>query len=130
MHRALPHLAYHFPTMPRLNHLHLHVRSIARARDFYARYFGLHDHVMHGDILFMRDAQDGLDLALAPAPTLDPFPAWFHFGFRLADPDAVAALHAQLDADGVETTPLQRDDDFVVFRCRDPDGYQLEVYWE
>jgi len=116
--------------MARLNHLHLHVRSIERAREFYARYFGLHDHVRHGDILFMRDADDGLDLALAPATSLDPFPDWFHFGFRLGRPAAVAALHAQLSADGVTTSELTELPDFVVFRCRDPDGYQLEVYWE
>jgi catechol 2,3-dioxygenase-like lactoylglutathione lyase family enzyme len=116
--------------MPRINHLHLHVRSVERSRAFYEKYFGLRDHVMHGDILFMRDADDGLDLALAPASTLDPFPEWFHFGFRLEAADAVAAMHARLRADAVETTELQRFDDFVVFRCHDPDGYQLEVYWE
>jgi hypothetical protein len=64
-------------------------------RAFYEKYFGLRDHVMHGDILFMRDADDGLDLALAPASTLDPFPEWFHFGFRLEAPDAVASMHAR-----------------------------------
>src|SRR5215813_6095427 len=116
--------------MARINHLHLHVRSIDRARDFYARYFGLRDHVWHDDILFMRDADDGLDLALAPATALDAFPDWFHFGFRFERPDAVAALRARLTSDGVETTELTELPDFVVFRCRDPDGYQLEVYWE
>ena len=116
--------------MARLNHLHLHVRSITRARDFYARYFGLRDHVWHGEILFMRDAEDGLDLALAPAADLDTFPEWFHFGFRFERPDEVASLHARLRADGVETSELDNFGDFVVFRCRDPDGHQLEVYWE
>jgi hypothetical protein len=57
-----------------LNHLHLHVRSVEHARAFYANYFGLHDHVMHGDILFMHDSKNGLDLALAPTEALDAFP--------------------------------------------------------
>ena len=116
--------------MPRLNHLHLHVRSVERARAFYANYFGLRDHVSHGDVLFMRDANDGLDLALAPAETLDAFPPWFHFGFRLEHPEAVRALHELMTRDGVETTALEQLPDFVVFRCRDPDSYQIEVYWE
>ena len=116
--------------MPRINHLHLHVRSVDRARAFYTDYFGLHDHVWHGEILFMRDANDGLDLALAPAETLDAFPPWFHFGFRLDAPDDVRALHARMTRDGVESTALEQLPDFVVFRCRDPDGYQIEVYWE
>jgi catechol 2,3-dioxygenase-like lactoylglutathione lyase family enzyme len=116
--------------MSRLNHLHLHVRSVERARAFYMNYFGLRDHVWHGEMLFMRDADDGLDLALAPAETLDAFPPWFHFGFRLGRPDDVRELHRRLEQDGVEPSPLEQFPDFVVFRCRDPDGHQVEVYWE
>ncbi len=116
--------------MPRLNHLHLHVSSVARARAFYMNYFGLRDHVWHDDILFMRDTSAGLDLALAPAESLDAFPAWFHFGFRLEHADDVRALHERLLNDGIETSPLTQLPDFVVFRCHDPDGYQIEVYWE
>jgi catechol 2,3-dioxygenase-like lactoylglutathione lyase family enzyme len=116
--------------MARLNHLHLHVRSVERARAFYANYFGLRDHVSHGEILFMRDASDGLDLALAPAETLDPFPPWFHFGFRLDSADQVRAMHERMTRDGVESTALDQFPDFVVFRCHDPDGHQIEVYWE
>jgi hypothetical protein len=26
--------------------------------------------------------------------------------------------------------PISRGDDFVSFRCLDPDGYDIEVYWE
>lgn len=116
--------------MARLNHLHLHVRSVERARAFYTNYFGLRDHVSHGEILFMRDAGDGLDLALAPAETLDAFPSWFHFGFRLDSPDQVRAMHEQMTGDGIESTALEQFPDFVTFRCRDPDGHQIEVYWE
>ena len=46
------------------------------------------------------------------------------------DPDEVRALHERMTRDGVETTALEQLPDFVVFRCRDPDGYQIEVYWE
>ncbi len=64
------------------------------------------------------------------AETLDAFPPWFHFGFRLDRPDEVRALYERMTRDGVESTALEQFPDFVVFRCRDPDGYQLEVYWE
>ena len=67
--------------MPRINHLHLHVRSVERSRAFYEKYFGLREHVMHGDILFMRDADDGLDLALAPAANTRPVPGMVPFRF-------------------------------------------------
>src|SRR5579864_4228880 len=113
-----------------INHLHLKVRSVAPARAFYARFFGLADHVWHGEMLFMRD-EAGLDLALAPAEAPEPLPEWFHFGFRLGDAAAVKALHAQMTAAGVSiTAPLTVEGDFSFFRCEDPDGHSIEVYFE
>jgi catechol 2,3-dioxygenase-like lactoylglutathione lyase family enzyme len=114
----------------RLNHLHLHVASAPRAAEFYKRHFGMRELVWHGDILFLRD-DAGMDLALAPADEPHAMPPWFHFGFRLADHDAVARLHGQMAAAGVTiTAPLRREDDFSFFRCADPDGYGIEVYYE
>jgi catechol 2,3-dioxygenase-like lactoylglutathione lyase family enzyme len=113
-----------------LNHLHLKVRSVERSKLFYSRHFGLAEHVWHGDMVFMRDGS-GMDLALAPSAEPAQMPAWFHFGFRLETVDAVEALHARLVADGVPIRePLTHEDDVVSFRCADPDGYQVEVYWE
>ena len=112
-----------------LNHLHLKVRSVARSKAFYERHFGLREHVWHDDVLFMRDGS-GLDLALAPAPEPDRMPGWFHFGFRLSSAAAVKALHAQLSAAGVPIVEPLSADAVVSFRCADPDGYSVEVYWE
>ena len=113
-----------------LNHLHLHARDVAASRRFYETYLGFRERVRHGAILFLTN-EDAFDLALAPATEIEPFPAWFHFGFRLATPDAVRALHRRMQADGV---PLPRelvdDADLVSFRCADPDGYGIEIYWE
>lgn len=115
----------------RLNHLHLHVSSVARSREFYARFFGLRDHVTHGEILFMRDADEGMDLALAPAESVEPLPYWFHFGFRLPNAEQVCQLHEQMQTEGVKILqPLEELEGFVFFRCADPDGYAIEVYWE
>lgn len=113
-----------------LNHLHLHVSNVARSRDFYERFFGLRDHVMYGDILFMTD-EGRFDLALAPAQHIEPFPGWFHFGFRLPDAEHVRRLHADMTASNVPIVQdLEDQDDLVSFRCQDPDGYTIEVYWE
>ena len=112
-----------------LNHLHLHVASVDKAAAFYARCFGLREHVWHENVLFMRD-DAGMDLALAPGEPGE-LPAWFHIGFRLESPEAVRALHARLAADGVAIgAPLTEEGDFIWFRCADPDGHQIEVYWE
>ena len=113
-----------------VNHLHLHVRDIEQSEAFYARWFGFERHVTHGEILFLRDA-GGLDLALAPDPEPAALPPWFHFGFRLPSGDAVRALRAEmLDAEVVMATELFDYEDLVSFRCRDPDGYAIEIYWE
>lgn len=118
--------------MAALNHLHLRVRDVSVARAFYAQHFGLRDHVWHGDVLFMRD-DAGMDLALAPSATHDAFPPWFHFGFRLSDAASVEALYLAMTAAGVDIrSALEREeaDGFTFFRCADPDGHQIEVYWE
>jgi len=71
-----------------------------------------------------------MDLALAPGDR-DAFPAWFHFGFRPEGKAQVRALHhAALDAGAPILEPLTEEDDFIFFRCADPDGYAIEVYWE
>jgi catechol-2,3-dioxygenase len=113
-----------------INHIHLKVASVERSRGFYEQFFGLRASATHGDILFMRDAA-GMDLALAPSAAPEPLPDWFHFGFRLEDADAVVRLYRALADAGVPMKqPLEQHDDFTAFRCRDPDGYGIEVYWE
>jgi catechol 2,3-dioxygenase-like lactoylglutathione lyase family enzyme len=112
-----------------INHLHLHVADVPRAAAFYARAFGLTEHVWRDDILFLRD-DAGMDLALAPGAPGE-LPSWFHFGFRLDSAEAVRALHARLKGEGVPIrAPLSEEPGFVWFRCQDPDGHGIEVYWE
>jgi catechol 2,3-dioxygenase-like lactoylglutathione lyase family enzyme len=113
-----------------LNHIHLHVASVKRAVAFYAGHFGMRELVWHGDMVFMRDSA-GMDLALAPADKIEPFPEWFHIGFRLESHDAVESLYRRAQSEGVPIkAPLTVDGDFSFFRCADPDGYQIEVYYE
>lgn len=109
-----------------LNHLHLHAKSIAKTRKFYETYFGFRELTWHGGILFLRN-RDGFDLAIAPSRKREPLPAWFHFGFRLPDAASVRRLHRKL---GRRAAPLGEEPGFVWFRCSDPDGHSIEVYWE
>ncbi|MEM9492065.1 MAG: VOC family protein [Myxococcota bacterium] len=113
-----------------LNHLHLRVRDVAVARRFYSEYFDMREHAQHGDVLFMTD-DARCDLALAPAEQVEALPAWFHFGFRLDDPDRVRALYARMSTAGVTIVcELEDEPAQVSFRCADPDGYTIEIYWE
>ena len=112
------------------NHLHLHVRDVAKSRQFYVAWFGFREHVRHGELLFLRNAE-GFDLALMPDPDPARLPDWFHFGFRLDAPEAVRELYRRMKSGGVPLRrELHQDPDLVSFRCEDPDGYAVEVYWE
>ena len=57
-------------------------------------------------------------------------PAFLHAGFKAAEPADVRALMERMEADGV--TIVERNDEtaYVAFKCLDPDGHRIEVYWE
>jgi catechol-2,3-dioxygenase len=113
-----------------ISHLHLHVRDRPRATDFYRHWFGLEVRREDDDITFMSGGRDFL-LALMHDDDPAPPPAWFHFGIRLP---SAAALHDLLDrmqaAKVPIAKPLYEDATFASFRCRDPDGYAIELYWD
>ena len=73
---------------------------------------------------------DGFDLALHPVGQAGPSPAFLHAGFRAAEPTDVRALMERMEADGI--TIVERNDEAacVAFKCLDPDGHRIEVYWE
>jgi catechol-2,3-dioxygenase len=132
-------IAARFATDPReramlesmqLNHLNLQVNDITRARHFYEIYFGFAagEAVWHEDVLFLRNAQ-GFDLALAPSGDR-PAAGGFHFGFHLADRTAVRELRLRLLADSIPVFDEWDEPGYVGFKCADPDGHAVEVYWE
>ncbi len=45
-------------------------------------------------------------------------------------PDAVRAKHDALAAGGVAITrPMKNEPAITSFRCADPNGYSIEIYW-
>jgi catechol 2,3-dioxygenase-like lactoylglutathione lyase family enzyme len=58
-------------------------------------------------------------------------PPWFHFGLRLDSAQRVRAMLADMQAEGVTIVKsIYEDDEFASFRCADPDGHPIEIYWE
>lgn len=115
-----------------LRHLGLPVLDSEHSLRFYATYFGFDaaTATRYPDgTTIVRDI-DGFDLALHPASGPRPPAEFLHFGFRVADRDQVNRLRERLEADDV--TIVERDDepDLVSFKCLDPDGWRVEVYWE
>lgn len=113
-----------------LKHLHLHVRDLGIAEGFYRDWFGLTVSRRYEGLTFLTD-DDRFDLALMKDDAPAAMPAWFHFGFRLPARADVAALHERMrDAAVSIVRPLSGDDALASFRCGDPDGHVIEVYWE
>jgi catechol 2,3-dioxygenase-like lactoylglutathione lyase family enzyme len=115
-----------------LNHLNLRVRDAAACRDFYQRHFGFRRAFEADGGFFVRN-DDGFLLALVPAAEHQPLPDGFHVGFGLADAVAVRDHHRRLAAAGVPVTEVGDADPaatYVTFRCWDPDGTEVEVFWE
>ena len=115
-----------------LSHLGLPVRDKRRSQQFYAAYFGFDPATAqeHEDgTVIIRNA-DGFDLALHPAEHIEPPPAFLHAGFRAAEPADVRALLAGMKQPGVPIVERNDEAAYTAFKCLDPDGHRIEVYWE
>lgn len=116
----------------RLNHLNLRVGDPGACRDWYCTHFGFrHEFDAEGGH-FLR-GPDGFLLALVPIDSHVALPDGFHLGFGAAAPDDVAERHAELTAAGVRTGAVEDHrprSDYVTFRTWDPDGTEVEVYWD
>ena len=113
----------------RLNHVALTVSDRERSAAFYAAHFGLGDRVHDDEHLLILGGGDGAVLALmeGPCPAAGLPPA-NHFGFQLADGDAVRAARERLRSHGVPETEWQDDGAFVRVQVADPDGYRVDLY--
>jgi catechol 2,3-dioxygenase-like lactoylglutathione lyase family enzyme len=116
----------------RLRHLGLPVRDYRRSLTFYATYFGFDPNTAQtyeDGTVIVRD-RDRFDLALHPAAEPGAVEGFLHFGFAMPGPDEVRALEQRLRADGVTIVEHDDEPELVSFKCLDPDGWRVEVYWE
>lgn len=115
-----------------LSHLNLRVRDAVACREFYEQHLGFRLAFEADGGFFLRNDR-GFLLALIPVVDHRPLPDGFHIGFTLATPDEVIALHARFRSAGVPTGALDDErpaEDYVSFRCRDPDGTENEIFWD
>jgi catechol 2,3-dioxygenase-like lactoylglutathione lyase family enzyme len=114
-----------------LDHLNLRVRDAMACRASYEAHFGFRLAFEAEGGFFVRN-DDGFLLALVPADDHRPLPEGFHVGFGLDTAEAVADVHRSLGAAGARRTEIDDhgpDADYVSFRCWDPDGTEIEVFW-
>jgi catechol 2,3-dioxygenase-like lactoylglutathione lyase family enzyme len=110
-----------------LNHVELTVRDRPRSAAFYAEHFGLTRTLHDDERRLILSSDDGSVLALVTGEPPD-LPSVNHFGFRLADGDAVRAARERFRTAGLEETEWQDDGKFVRVQVANPDGYRVEVY--
>ncbi|MFI6325225.1 VOC family protein [Nonomuraea sp. NPDC050556] len=116
----------------RFRHLGLPVRDRELSRAFYAKYFGFavgKATEYPDDTLIIRSG-DGFDLALHPDPEHGKAPDFLHFGFACETREEAGEMLERLRADGVEIVEECDEPTLFSFKCLDPDGYRVEVYWE
>ena len=114
-----------------LNHLHINSPVIDESVAFYKDFLGFSraEKLDSGSYFLFND--DGFMLAIGQLKEKTPLPEWFHFGFRLNSVDEVKALYKRLQDSKITISEgLQTYDDFTFFRCLEPAGYEIEVYWE
>jgi hypothetical protein len=78
----------------------------------------------------LRSTTDRFDLALHQVTDVGVPSGFLHFGLAMSDPDAVRALRERLIRDGVSVIESDDEPQLVSFKCLDPDGWHVEVYWE
>ena len=115
-----------------LSHLGLQVRDERRSQRFYSACFGFDSAAAQeyeDGTVIIRNA-DGFDLALHPVGHVESSPAFLHAGVKAAQTADVRTLMERMDADGI--TIVEPDDEAActTFKCLDPDGHRIEVYWE
>jgi catechol 2,3-dioxygenase len=118
-----------FPTA--LGHVHLKVRDVDRAVEFYADALGLEVTERVANYAFLTFGDRHHDVALqgvgpgAPGPTRGV--GLFHAAFEVPSPAALRRTAERLDARGVEFSPVDHRISKALY-FDDPDGNGVEVY--
>lgn len=113
-----------------LSHCHIQVRDMKAARRFYEEAFDFKEHeVCEEDEVFLRNSSDFV-LGLERVERPETLPKWFHFGFDTKSETKLREVCEKLQRLGY---PIQREikdfGDSMNFYCVDPDGTQIEVYF-
>ncbi len=116
--------------MLRLAHLNLTVSDADRSTQFYRRWFGFHQILAEYDdgTRFISDGS-GFELALHRVDQATPSKEW-HFGFLASDADVVRELMSAMAAADLDVADPEDMNGYVGFKCEDPDGHIIEVYFE
>ena len=113
-----------------LGHVHLKVRDVARAVEFYTEILGLDVTERVGQFAFLSFGEKHHDVALqgigADAPSAGGV-GLYHAAFEVEDAEALAATYRRVRNRGVAVSPVDHGISKALY-FSDPDGNGLEVY--
>ncbi|MFQ3319165.1 MAG: catechol 2,3-dioxygenase [Natronomonas sp.] len=116
---------------PHLGHVHLKVRDVERALEFYTGLFGLDVTERVGSYAFLTFGDHHHDIALqglgGDAPAAGPGVGLYHAAFELDDTDALKELYHDLEERGVAASPVDHGISKALY-FDDPAGNGLEAY--
>ncbi len=114
-----------------LNHLHLNSPDVEKSVAFYREFLGFSRAKKLESGSYFLFSEAGFMLAIGKLPEKEKLPSWHHFGFRLKSKAEVEQLYSRIRDGGVEISEaLTTYDDWTMFRCKEPAGYEIEIYWE
>ena len=74
-------------------------------------------------------APNGFQIYLE-AGSNEPLPGWFHFGFLVESAAACTALYERMRRDQITITRPLVSVPFANYFCADPDGHEVQVYFD
>ncbi|WP_224447625.1 VOC family protein [Haloprofundus salilacus] len=117
--------------MPHLGHIHLKVRELDRAIDFYSSVLGLDVTERHANYAFLSFGSHHHDLALQAlgddAPDPGPGVGLYHSAWEVETPAKLRGTYEALDERGVSVAPVDHGISKALY-FDDPDGNGVEVY--
>jgi catechol 2,3-dioxygenase len=116
----------------KIGHVHLKVRQLARAVDFYTHYLGMTVREQVANYAFLSGNEAHHEVALqalgSQAPTPHPYGVGlYHAAFEVADRGQFALAVQALEAGGVDHAAVDHGISWAVY-FSDPDGNGLEIY--
>jgi catechol 2,3-dioxygenase-like lactoylglutathione lyase family enzyme len=115
-----------------LTHIALAVKDPQRSLEFYRRVFGVEEYYRDTTTIQVRGPgpHDVLAFERAPA-SAGAAGGIIHFGFRLTRPDDIGAAVDAVEAAGGSVTSQGEFAPGVPYAfVRDPDGYEIEIWYE
>ncbi len=111
-----------------ISHLALHVSNLDKSRRFYTEVFGMKEAFHEPGEAFLWCGEDLLALHESGQGRI--YPDAFHFGFKVRSRRQVEAWRDWLVKNDIIIEKEHDVEEYKGVRVRDPDGYEIEVFYE